>query len=143
MAEVPPPLWWVAMAPLPPPARAEEPDHEGPGALLCPHPIPHGSQGSQCPQHGAGDRVTSLCFPGDFLLPGVPVAVSPAVAPNAGSCPGKGAESPAAGLGLLETTRSHLLLFLPAKRLRFASPNLAKAPEPRGFLFMLPAATEP
>lgn len=90
-----------------------------------------------------GDTVTSLCFPGDFLLWGDLLTMSPVVAPSARPCPGEGAESPAVGLCLLETTRSHLLLFLPAKRLHLSSPNLAKAPKPGGFLFTLPAATEP
>lgn len=43
------------------------------------------------------NTVTSLCFPGDFLLRRDPVAVPPAAAPGAGPCPGKGDTSPCHG----------------------------------------------
>lgn len=141
VAEVPLSLWWAAVAPLPPPAGAGKPDCAGLGALLRPHPaqlpVP------PVPSAPGGHTVTSLCFPGDFVPRGDPIAASLGVAAGARPCPGEGTESLAVGLRLLDTTRSHLLLFLPAKRLYLASPNLAQAPEPRGFLFALLAAAEP
>lgn len=135
VAEVPLSLWWAVVSPLPPLARAGKPDCVRLGALLR-----HSSQCPQCPQHWGGHGHLPLLSWG-FSALGRPSP--PVVAPSARPCPGERAESPAMGPCLLETTRSHLLLFLPAKRLHLSSPNLAKAPKPGGFLFTLPAATEP